>query len=133
MCVRVRVCACVYVVVVSFIYLFIYLFIHLFVHSFFILDAAEYIVVVYLFIYSFIYLFYIVDEAEYMHYGKITFGVDERAEVALLSRNILVKGTLEEECYGIDQRDKKLCDYFKEDTFGGHFKVTGNDKYCHLV
>src|SRR5204863_10090353 len=28
------------------------------------------------------------QKPEYMHYGQVTFGVDERAEVAMLSRNI---------------------------------------------
>ena len=29
---------------------------------------------------------------EYMHFGEITYGVDERAEVGLLTRNIVVRG-----------------------------------------
>ncbi|XP_041376680.1 cell surface hyaluronidase-like [Gigantopelta aegis] len=73
-------------------------------------------------------------EAEYMHYGQITFGVDERAEVALLTRNILVKGTLEKECYVTDNdpKDAELCGFFNEDTFGGHFKVVRGFQSVHV-
>ena len=60
-----------------------------------------------------------------MHYGEVTLRVDERAEVALLSRNILVQGQLEDECYfqrGNDH-EKWLCETFKRDLFGGQIKV----------
>lgn len=40
-----------------------------------------------------------------------------RAEVALLSRNVLIYGEMEDSCYG------HLCQYYNYDTFGGHIKV----------
>src|SRR6478752_10738594 len=33
------------------------------------------------------------DPLQYMHYGEITFGVDERGEVAMLTRNIKVQAS----------------------------------------
>ena len=45
-------------------------------------------------------------------------GVDLRAEVGLLSRNIRIHGEMEESCYA-----DNLCDYFSYDTFGGHIQV----------
>lgn len=50
--------------------------------------------------------------------GEIVDGVDMRAEVALLSRNILIHGEMESSCYG-----KNLCQFYPQDTFGGHVKV----------
>lgn len=44
-------------------------------------------------------------------------GIDMRAEVALLSRNILIYGEMESSCYG------KMCQFYSHDTFGGHVKV----------
>lgn len=41
-----------------------------------------------------------------------------RAEVALLSRNILIYGEMENSCYGNNK-----CQFFNHDTFGGHIKV----------
>ena len=37
------------------------------------------------------------EPLEYMHYGEITFGVDERGEVGLLTRNIKVQASLDAE------------------------------------
>jgi len=55
----------------------------------------------------------------YRHIGATTDdGVDMRAEVGLLSRNIRIHGELEESCYA-----DNLCDYFQRDTFGGHIQV----------
>ena len=61
-----------------------------------------------------------------MHYGEVTLNVDERAEVALLSRNILVQGQLEDKCYYdlAITKEKWLCDTFNRDLFGGHIKVS---------
>lgn len=50
--------------------------------------------------------------------GEIVDGVDMRAEVALLSRNILIQGEMERSCYG-----NNWCQYYSHDTFGGHVKV----------
>jgi len=45
-------------------------------------------------------------------------GVDLRAEVGLLSRNIRIHGEMEESCY-----DDNMCQYFAYDTFGAHIQV----------
>lgn len=50
--------------------------------------------------------------------GEIVDGVDMRAEVGVLTRNILVMGETEESCYS-----SKDCQFFSYDTFGGHIKV----------
>ncbi|XP_076451163.1 cell surface hyaluronidase CEMIP2-like [Babylonia areolata] len=60
---------------------------------------------------------------QYMHYGEITYNVDERAEVALLTRNILFEGQLEESCYFFTDFEQLLCDRFQEDMYGGHVKA----------
>lgn len=54
---------------------------------------------------------------QYHHVGEIVDGIDMRAEVALLSRNILIYGEMESSCYG------KMCQFYSHDTFGGHVKV----------
>lgn len=50
--------------------------------------------------------------------GDIIDGVDMRAEVGLLTRNIVIKGEMEDSCY-----DGNKCQFFNYDTFGGHIKV----------
>ncbi|XP_029017539.1 cell surface hyaluronidase isoform X2 [Betta splendens] len=64
---------------------------------------------------------------QYNHVGEIIDGVDMRAEVALLSRNILIHGEMEKSCYG-----NNLCQFFSHDTFGGHIKILGNFSSVHL-
>jgi len=60
-----------------------------------------------------------VGTVRYRHLGMTTEdGVDLRAEVGLLSRNIKIHGEMEDFCY-----DDNLCDYFNYDTFGGHIQV----------
>ncbi|XP_046581669.1 cell surface hyaluronidase-like [Haliotis rubra] len=54
---------------------------------------------------------------KYMHYGEVTLGVDERAEVGLLSRNIFIEGVIPEEG----------CS-----TFGGHIKVVRGFEAAHI-
>uniref|UniRef100_A0A674EN28 Cell migration inducing hyaluronidase 1 n=1 Tax=Salmo trutta TaxID=8032 RepID=A0A674EN28_SALTR len=54
----------------------------------------------------------------FLHMGEEVDGVDMRAEVGLLSRNILVRGEMEPGCYG-----NEACKFFAFDTFGGHVKV----------
>ncbi|XP_067377466.1 cell surface hyaluronidase isoform X1 [Channa argus] len=63
---------------------------------------------------------------QYNHVGEIIDGVDMRAEVALLSRNILIYGEMENSCYG------NMCQFYNHDTFGGHIKVLGNFSSVHL-
>ncbi|KAL8580665.1 hypothetical protein ACOMHN_004707 [Nucella lapillus] len=61
---------------------------------------------------------------ENMHFGEITEGVDERAEVALLTRNILIEGQMEDTCHSVDEDGQLLCDRFGEDMYGGQVKAT---------
>lgn len=72
------------------------------------------------------------DSFEYMHYGNFTYNVDERGEVAMLSRNILIEGIMEDSCYSNDARDTLLCQTFNIDTFGGHLKVVKGHKAVHI-
>ncbi|KAI4877005.1 hypothetical protein NFI96_005168 [Prochilodus magdalenae] len=55
---------------------------------------------------------------EFLHMGEMVDGVDMRAEVGLLSRNILIRGEMEAGCYGSES-----CTFFSFDTFGGHLKL----------
>lgn len=66
-------------------------------------------------------------KAQFVHMGEEVDGVDMRAEVALLSRNILVRGEMEPSCYG-----SEACKFFKFDTFGGHVKVERGFKAVHI-
>uniref|UniRef100_A0A674MNE0 Cell migration inducing hyaluronidase 2 n=1 Tax=Takifugu rubripes TaxID=31033 RepID=A0A674MNE0_TAKRU len=63
---------------------------------------------------------------QFLHVGEVVDGVDMRAEVALLSRNILIYGEMETSCYG------KMCRFYGHDTFGGHIKIFGNFSSVHL-
>uniref|UniRef100_H3CZP7 hyaluronoglucosaminidase n=1 Tax=Tetraodon nigroviridis TaxID=99883 RepID=H3CZP7_TETNG len=63
---------------------------------------------------------------QYHHVGEIVDGIDMRAEVALLSRNILIYGEMESSCYG------KMCQFYSHDTFGGHVKIFRNFSSVHL-
>lgn len=58
------------------------------------------------------------ENPQFPHVGEIIDGVDMRAEVGVLTRNILIKGETENTCY----REKE-CQFFNYDTFGGHIKV----------
>ncbi|KAM9446380.1 cell surface hyaluronidase [Clarias gariepinus] len=64
---------------------------------------------------------------QFTHMGEIVDGVDMRAEVALLSRNILIHGEMESSCYG-----NNWCQYYNHDTFGGHVKILGNFSSVHM-
>lgn len=46
--------------------------------------------------------------------------MDMRAEVGLLTRNIVVMGEMEAGCYPYSAH---VCSFFDFDTFGGHIKV----------
>ncbi|KAM6930279.1 cell surface hyaluronidase [Xenentodon cancila] len=63
---------------------------------------------------------------QYNHVGEIINGIDMRAEVALLSRNILIYGEMENSCYG------NMCQFYSHDTFGGHIKIFSNFSAVHL-
>jgi len=49
------------------------------------------------------------------HFGEEESGVDMRAEVGLLSRNVVIRGEMESACY-----PPNPCDEVDYDTFGGH-------------
>ncbi|KAK7090198.1 cell surface hyaluronidase-like [Littorina saxatilis] len=78
------------------------------------------------------------DTFLYMHFGNITFLVDERAEVGLLSRNIKIEGVMEDSCYEVDipgasrAFTRKLCKRFGMDTFGGHIKILIGHTSVHI-
>ncbi|XP_068131329.1 cell migration-inducing and hyaluronan-binding protein [Hyperolius riggenbachi] len=65
--------------------------------------------------------------AKYLHIGEEMDGVDMRAEVGLLSRNIVILGEMEKTCY-----NNTVCAYYNFDTFGGHLKVAQGFKAVHL-
>ncbi|KAG9486768.1 hypothetical protein GDO78_006908 [Eleutherodactylus coqui] len=64
---------------------------------------------------------------KFFHMGEITEGLDMRAEVGVLTRNIVIQGEMEETCYGDNQ-----CQFYNFDTFGGHIKVLQNFTSVHL-
>ncbi|CAL8250805.1 unnamed protein product [Boreogadus saida] len=64
---------------------------------------------------------------QYTHMGEIVDGVDMRAEVGLLSRNILIYGEMENSCYG-----NNWCQFYSHDTYGGHIKILANFTSVHL-
>uniref|UniRef100_A0A3Q2D5T4 Cell migration inducing hyaluronidase 1 n=1 Tax=Cyprinodon variegatus TaxID=28743 RepID=A0A3Q2D5T4_CYPVA len=65
--------------------------------------------------------------AQFLHMGEVVDGVDMRAEVGLLTRNILIRGEMEPTCYG-----HQACKFFPFDTFGGHLKVQRGFRSVHL-
>ncbi|XP_072475327.1 cell migration-inducing and hyaluronan-binding protein [Notamacropus eugenii] len=65
----------------------------------------------------------------YLHIGEEIDGVDMRAEVGLLSRNILIMGETERKCYPYKNQ---ICNFFDFDTFGGHIKFGPGFKAVHL-
>ncbi|KAK3087473.1 hypothetical protein FSP39_006382 [Pinctada imbricata] len=57
-------------------------------------------------------------EPSYTHWGEIIENVDMRGEVALLSRDIVVQGEMEDSC----PVKNGNCDEYSYDTFGGHIQ-----------
>uniref|UniRef100_A0AAX7VCM5 hyaluronoglucosaminidase n=1 Tax=Astatotilapia calliptera TaxID=8154 RepID=A0AAX7VCM5_ASTCA len=66
-------------------------------------------------------------KTKFIHMGEEVDGVDMRAEVGLLSRNILLRGEMEPSCYG-----NEACKFFNFDTFGGHLKVEHGFRAVHI-
>ncbi|XP_055517175.1 cell migration-inducing and hyaluronan-binding protein [Leucoraja erinacea] len=66
-------------------------------------------------------------KAKYLHMGREVDGVDMRAEVGILSRNIVIMGEMEAQCYG-----NNACTYFEFDTVGGHIKMGVGFKAVHI-
>ncbi|XP_053558482.1 cell surface hyaluronidase [Bombina bombina] len=67
------------------------------------------------------------ERPQFSHIGEIIDDLDMRAEVGVLTRNILIQGEMEKECYGDNQ-----CQFFSYDTFGGHIKIVRNFTSVHL-
>ncbi|KAM8983358.1 cell surface hyaluronidase CEMIP2 isoform 1-T3 [Ara ararauna] len=67
------------------------------------------------------------ENPQFPHVGEVIDGVDMRAEVGILTRNILIKGETADACYR-----KKECQFFNYDTFGGHIKILKNFTSVHL-
>uniref|UniRef100_A0A8C5M8K1 G8 domain-containing protein n=1 Tax=Leptobrachium leishanense TaxID=445787 RepID=A0A8C5M8K1_9ANUR len=63
----------------------------------------------------------------YMHIGEVVDGIDMRAEVGLLTRNIVIRGEMEDSCYGHNH-----CQFFNFDTFGGQIKIQRHFRSVHL-
>lgn len=72
----------------------------------------------------------LLGKATYLHIGEVIDGVDMRAEVGLLSRNVVVMGEMEGRCY---EYSSKLCSFFDFDTFGGHIKVGLGPSPCTFL
>lgn len=68
-----------------------------------------------------VYKFCNLVEVQYEHFGEIIDRVDMRGEVALLSRNIVIEGEIEDKCVPSNGN----CDKEPTDTFGGQIKVWG--------
>uniref|UniRef100_A0A3Q3BD95 hyaluronoglucosaminidase n=1 Tax=Kryptolebias marmoratus TaxID=37003 RepID=A0A3Q3BD95_KRYMA len=64
---------------------------------------------------------------QFIHMGEEVDGVDMRAEVGLLTRNILLRGETEPSCYG-----HEACKFFTFDPFGGHLKVEWGFRAVHI-
>lgn len=69
----------------------------------------------------------VTGKAQFLHVGEIMDGIDMRAEVGMLTRNIVIEGEMEDSCYG-----DNWCQFFKHDTFGGHLKILKNFTSVHL-
>ncbi|XP_041366995.1 cell surface hyaluronidase-like [Gigantopelta aegis] len=66
------------------------------------------------------------------HFGEVFDNVDERGEVALLTRQIVIEGDMEERCYSNSPAEADACDKFAEDVFGGHLKMTRGFAAAHI-
>nr|XP_054376016.1 cell surface hyaluronidase isoform X2 [Pongo abelii] len=67
------------------------------------------------------------ETPQFLHMGEIIDGVDMRAEVGILTRNIVIQGEVEDSCYAENQ-----CQFFDYDTFGGHIMIMKNFTSVHL-
>ncbi|XP_055974733.1 inactive cell surface hyaluronidase CEMIP2 isoform X1 [Sorex fumeus] len=64
---------------------------------------------------------------QFLHMGEIIDGVDMRAEVGILTRNVVIQGEMEDSCYA-----ENSCQFFDYDTFGGHVMISKNFTSVHL-
>uniref|UniRef100_A0A8J8Y8B9 hyaluronoglucosaminidase n=1 Tax=Callithrix jacchus TaxID=9483 RepID=A0A8J8Y8B9_CALJA len=67
------------------------------------------------------------ETPQFLHMGEIIDGVDMRAEVGILTRNVVIQGEVEDSCYAENQ-----CQFFDYDTFGGHVMIKKNFTSVHL-
>ncbi|XP_004464997.2 cell surface hyaluronidase CEMIP2 [Dasypus novemcinctus] len=67
------------------------------------------------------------ETPQFLHMGEIVDGVDMRAEVGILTRNVVIRGEMEDSCYAGNQ-----CQFFDYDTFGGHVLIMKNFTSVHL-
>ncbi|XP_046566225.1 cell surface hyaluronidase-like, partial [Haliotis rubra] len=67
-------------------------------------------------------------EPRFTHWGEMVDGVDQRAEVALLTRNIRVEGRMENTC----PPSNRNCNIYNYDTYGGHVKFVKGFKDVHI-
>uniref|UniRef100_G3VTP3 hyaluronoglucosaminidase n=1 Tax=Sarcophilus harrisii TaxID=9305 RepID=G3VTP3_SARHA len=67
------------------------------------------------------------ETPKFLHMGEMVDGVDMRAEVGVLSRNVVIRGEMEASCYADNQ-----CQFFSYDTFGGHIQIQKNFTSVHL-
>ncbi|KAM6169778.1 cell surface hyaluronidase CEMIP2 isoform 2-T2 [Rhynchocyon petersi] len=70
---------------------------------------------------------WIEETPQFLHMGEIVDGVDMRAEVGILTRNVVIRGEMEDSCYAENQ-----CQFFDFDTFGGHVMIKKNYTSVHL-
>uniref|UniRef100_A0A8C9BR76 hyaluronoglucosaminidase n=1 Tax=Phocoena sinus TaxID=42100 RepID=A0A8C9BR76_PHOSS len=70
---------------------------------------------------------WIEETPQFLHMGEIIDGVDMRAEVGILTQNIVIRGEMEDSCYAENQ-----CQFFDYDTFGGHVMIKKNFTSVHL-
>ncbi|XP_045437570.1 cell migration-inducing and hyaluronan-binding protein isoform X2 [Pipistrellus kuhlii] len=71
----------------------------------------------------------VAGKPRFLHIGEEIDGVDMRAEVGLLSRNLVIEGEMEAACYPYASH---LCSFFDFDTFGGHIKFARGFAAAHL-
>eukprot|EP01132_Coremiostelium_polycephalum_P000662 gene662-821_t len=69
------------------------------------------------------------ETPKYLHWGTISEGIDERGEIGILTRNILIQGHLGSNC---TFRSPIVCRFFPKDTFGGHIMVMKQFKNVHI-
>ncbi|XP_069121969.1 cell surface hyaluronidase-like [Argopecten irradians] len=67
-------------------------------------------------------------ETKYTHWGEMINNVDCRGDVALLSRNIVLQGQMEEDC----PAENGNCDVYPYDTFGAHMRIQPNFWSVHI-
>ena len=74
--------------------------------------------------------FSILGDIKFMHFGEVYEGVDMRAEVGLLSRNILIRGEMGDTC---EPDELNECQDFDFDNFGGHTRAIEGFKAYNII